>query len=49
MSVSLWAWNPGCEGDFCPGDCDHCSRKEEDDAEDRGHDKVQHAGRGGGD
>ena len=27
MSVSLWAWREDrCEGDFCPGDCDFCSK-----------------------
>ena len=27
MSVSLWAYEPElCDGQPCPGDCDHCDR-----------------------
>lgn len=27
MSVSKWAYIPAkCDGDFCPGDCDVCSK-----------------------
>ena len=27
MSVSKWAYTPEkCDGDFCPGDCDYCSK-----------------------
>ena len=36
MSVSKWAYSPEkCDGDFCPGDCDLCSKaeEEEEDAE----------------
>jgi len=30
MSVSLWAYCPAyCDGDFCPGDCDHCHKADE--------------------
>ena len=30
MSVSLWAYCPSyCDGDFCPGDCDHCPKADE--------------------
>ena len=24
MSVSLWRWEPVCDGRCCPGDCDEC-------------------------
>ena len=40
MSVSKWAYEPKkCDGEFCPGDCDLCSKanesaeEEEDDDE----------------
>ena len=39
MSGSRWTYHPlKCDGDFCPGDCDHCSKgdiiiNEEDDLE----------------
>lgn len=27
MSVSLWAYCPAyCDSDFCPGECDICSK-----------------------
>jgi len=27
MSVSKWAYSPErCDGDYCPGDCDRCSK-----------------------
>ena len=27
MSVRLWAYEPDiCDGDFCPNDCDRCSK-----------------------
>ena len=30
MSVSLWAYDPDrCDGDFCPGDCQFCSKNPE--------------------
>lgn len=30
MSVSIWAWLPEvCDGDVCVGDCDLCSKAEE--------------------
>lgn len=30
MSVSKWAYEPEkCDGDFCPGDCDGCFKKDE--------------------
>lgn len=32
MSVSKWAYDPDrCDGDFCPGDCDDCHKKEDED------------------
>ena len=41
MSVRLWAYEPDiCDGDFCPNDCDRCSKakwidfEEFDDGED---------------
>ena len=28
MSVSLYMYEPDiCDGDFCPGDCDYCSKR----------------------
>ena len=34
MSVSKWAYKPEkCDGDFCPGDCERCSKAEEMDIE----------------
>ena len=33
MSVSLYRWTEACDGGFCPGDCDLCSRNEEDEKE----------------
>lgn len=34
MSVSHWAYDPDkCEGDFCPGDCDKCPKRDEDGEE----------------
>lgn len=36
MSVSLWAYQPDkCDGNSCPGDCDFCSKAEDntDEAE----------------
>ena len=30
MSVSLWAYLPKqCDGEPCPGDCERCSKAEE--------------------
>ena len=30
MSVSKWAYKPEkCDGDYCPGDCDNCQKKDE--------------------
>lgn len=35
MSVSKWAYEPEkCDGDFCIGDCDLCSKAAEDEEED---------------
>ena len=31
MSASLYRWKPSCDGDYCVGDCDLCSK--EDDGE----------------
>lgn len=32
MSVSKWAYTPEkCDGDVCPQDCDHCSKRWEDE------------------
>lgn len=32
MSVSKWAYKPEkCDGDFCPGDCDHCGKADDED------------------
>ena len=29
MSVSKWAYKPEkCDGDYCPGDCDNCSKEQ---------------------
>ena len=29
MSVSKWAYDPAkCDGDYCPGDCDFCAKRE---------------------
>ena len=34
MSVSKWAYEPEkCDGDYCPGDCDLCSKADKDDDE----------------
>lgn len=34
MSVSKWAYTPEkCDGDYCPGDCDNCSKANEDESE----------------
>ena len=34
MSVSKWAYIPSrCDGEPCPGDCDCCSKTEENVAE----------------
>lgn len=31
MSVSKWAYEPSkCDGDYCPGDCDNCSKRFEE-------------------
>lgn len=28
----LWRYSPErCDGDFCPGNCDHCNLEEDDD------------------
>ena len=33
MSVSLWAYAPSkCDGNNCVGDCDLCSKADEEDA-----------------
>ena len=32
MSCSLYKWRESCDGDFCHGDCDACSKA--DDYED---------------
>lgn len=30
MSCSKWAYTPEkCDGDYCPGDCDHCGKADE--------------------
>ena len=30
MSVSLWAYEPTiCDGDYCDGECDLCSKAEQ--------------------
>lgn len=35
MSVSKWDYIPEkCDGDYCPGDCDNCSKANEDERED---------------
>lgn len=32
MSCSKWAYDPEkCDGDFCPGDCDICSKADDED------------------
>lgn len=29
MSVSKWSYIPAkCDGDYCPGDCDGCSKRD---------------------
>lgn len=29
MSGWLWAYNPDvCDGDFCPNNCDYCSKRD---------------------
>ena len=33
MSVSKWAYTSRCDGEPCPGDCDCCSKTEENVAE----------------
>ena len=34
MSVSKWAYSPDkCDGDFCVGDCDNCSKADSDDSD----------------
>ena len=34
MSTSKWAYDPRrCDGQPCPGDCDHCTRWQEDEEE----------------
>lgn len=36
MSTSKWAYDPRrCDGQPCPGDCDHCTRWQEDEEEAR--------------
>lgn len=27
----LWKYTEACDGDYCPQDCDHCNREDEDD------------------
>ena len=29
MSVSKWKYTPACDGDYCVGDCDLCSKEPE--------------------
>lgn len=31
MSVSKWRWTESCDGIPCPGDCDVCSKNEEEE------------------
>ena len=31
MSVSKWRYTEACEGRPCPGDCDNCSKEDEDE------------------
>ena len=34
MSVSRYRYDPEmCDGDYCPGDCDYCSKEPEEDEE----------------
>lgn len=36
MSVSLWDYSPEkCDGDYCPGDCDMCSKCGESEDEEQ--------------
>lgn len=32
MSVSLWNYSERCDGDYCCGDCDHCSKANEEES-----------------
>ena len=35
MSVSLWAYEPSkCDGNVCVGDCDLCSKADEEEEND---------------
>ena len=29
----LWAYSERCDGDYCPMDCDHCVKAEEEEDE----------------
>lgn len=41
MSVSKWAYDPErCDGDYCPGDCDNCSKWMDDEEEEEDVVKV---------
>ena len=45
MSVSLWAYCPAfCDSDYCPDDCDICSRA--DDAMARAEEEEEKNGSG---
>ena len=46
MSVSKWAYEPlMCEGDYCVGDCDFCSKAEWSiDDEDSEDDEIEQDG-----
>jgi hypothetical protein len=34
MSIKLWAYDPDkCDGDYCPGNCDCCSKRDEHEEE----------------
>ena len=42
MSCSKWAYTPEtCDGDFCVGDCDFCSKATEDEGEEVDEDGVR--------
>lgn len=34
MSVSKWKYTHACDGDYCVGDCDLCSKEPEAEEED---------------
>lgn len=41
MSVSKWAYEPTkCDGQYCPGECDLCSKAEERAEDESGSEDV---------